>query len=127
MAAKLHVWLTFGTLFSVALLSAVDASAAEGKSVFGPSRRMNTKRAESNPRGEVLSLSCSSCHGTDGKSVGVIPSLYGRSPEYIEMALKAFKSGERPSTVMGRHARGYTDDEIRLIADYFGRVAYKRK
>ena len=30
-----------------------------------------------------------------------------------------FRSGNRPSTVMGRHAKGYTDEEISLIAEYF--------
>jgi len=81
----------------------------------------------SSARGQILSLSCSSCHGTDGKSVGIIPSFYGKSPQYLEAALKDFKSGARYSTVMGRHAKGYTDDEIRMIADYFGTVWQKNK
>ncbi len=127
MAVNLKVCLTVGTLFSVVLVTGLSAFAADGISVSRPLRREHDKRAASNPRGEVLALSCSSCHGTDGKSVGIIPSFYGRSSEYIELALKAFKSGERPSTVMGRHARGYSDDEIRLIADYFGRASYKRR
>jgi len=33
-----------------------------------------------------------------------------------------FKSGKRYSTVMMRHAKGYTDEEIRLIAQYYGTV-----
>jgi len=35
----------------------------------------------------------------------------------------AFKSGARYSTVMSRHAKGYSDEEIRLIAEYFGRLS----
>jgi cytochrome subunit of sulfide dehydrogenase len=85
------------------------------------------KEAESNPRGQILSLSCASCHGTDGKSAGVIPSFYGKSPEYLETALKDFKTGKRYSTVMGRHAKGYTDEEIHLIAQYFGTVWQNNK
>jgi cytochrome c553 len=30
--------------------------------------------------------------------------------------MEAFRSRERPSTVMGRIARGFSDDEIRAIA-----------
>lgn len=70
-------------------------------------------------QGAMLSNSCAACHGTDGKSPGAIPKLHGKSAEFIENALKEFRSGERDSTVMQRHATGYSDEEIALIADYF--------
>ena len=70
-------------------------------------------------RGAVLSASCAGCHGTDGRSPGSIPPIYGRSAEFIRTSLEEFRSGKRPSTVMGRHAKGYTDEEIALIAEYF--------
>lgn len=72
-------------------------------------------------RGAMLSHSCAGCHGTDGHSPGTIPSIDGKSVDFIETALKAFRSGERHGTVMNRHARAYTDEEIRLIAEFFGR------
>ncbi len=72
-------------------------------------------------RGEMLSASCSGCHGTDGKSPGAIPDISGKSADYIRTSLEDFRSGQRDSTVMGRHAKGYTDEEIRLIAEYFER------
>jgi sulfide dehydrogenase cytochrome subunit len=71
-------------------------------------------------RGEVLSASCAGCHGTDGHSPGSIPDISGRSAEYIRTSLLEFKSDQRPSTVMGRQAKGYSDEEIQLIAEYFG-------
>jgi len=101
------------------LLAAVMVFAA---SVHGGSELMADETAAVNPRGQILAFSCASCHGTDGKSVSIIPSFYGKSPEYLEMALKDFKSGKRYSTVMMRHAKGYTDEEIRLIAEYYGTV-----
>ena len=70
-------------------------------------------------RGIMLSNSCAACHGTDGKSPGSIPSIYQKSPEFIARALLDFREGTRPATVMGRHASGYTDEEIQLIAEYF--------
>ena len=70
-------------------------------------------------QGAMLSNSCSACHGTDGKSPGAIPSINGKSARFIHQALLEFRSGNRASTVMGRHAKGYSDKEIKLIADYF--------
>jgi cytochrome c553 len=34
--------------------------------------------------------------------------------------MQAFRSGERPSTVMGRIAKGFSDDEIRAISVWLG-------
>ena len=75
--------------------------------------------AASISQGAMLSNSCSACHGTDGKSPGAIPSINGKSARFINQALTEFRSGNRTSTVMGRHAKGYSDKEIKLIADYF--------
>lgn len=50
---------------------------------------------------------------------GPVPSLEGRPAEDIVTAMVAFRSGEREATVMGRIAKGYSDDEIRAIADWF--------
>jgi sulfide dehydrogenase cytochrome subunit len=70
-------------------------------------------------RGVMLSNSCAACHGTDGKSPGAIPRINGKSAQYISQTLHEFREGKRAATVMGRHATGYTDEEIELIADYF--------
>ena len=70
-------------------------------------------------RGMMLSNSCAACHGTDGKSPGAIPSIYGKTARFIVQALHDFQDGKRPATVMGQHAAGYSDNEIRLIANYF--------
>lgn len=104
--------------------SASVAVAAPGVSATKAKARQTAKV---DPRGQILALSCAGCHGTDGKSAGIIPSFYGKSPEYLETALKEFKSGARESTVMVRHAKGYSDEEIHLIAQYFGTVWKKTK
>jgi cytochrome subunit of sulfide dehydrogenase len=82
--------------------------------------------AQLRQRGQILALSCSGCHGTDGKSESIMPSIYGKTTGYIESALLDFKSGARTSTVMGRHAKGYSADEIHLIAEYFGNLSKKK-
>ena len=65
---------------------------------------------------QLLSISCSGCHGTGGHSTGAIPSIYGRSAQSIAETLRAFRDGQRPSTVMIRIAKGYTDTEIDAVA-----------
>ena len=70
----------------------------------------------------MLANSCAACHGTDGKSPGAIPSIHGKSAEFITKALKGFRDGSRESTVMGRHAKGYSDEEIKLIAEHFSQL-----
>ena len=76
-------------------------------------------QAEEISRATMLSISCAGCHGIDGRSPGSMPSIAGKSSDFIATALRQFSSGARPATVMGRHATGYTDEEIQLIADYF--------
>ncbi|MCK4744362.1 MAG: c-type cytochrome [Sulfuriflexus sp.] len=78
-----------------------------------------TSQAAGISQGAMLSNSCAACHGTDGKSPGAIPSIHGKSSQFISRTLTEFRSGKRPSTVMGRHTKGYSDEEIRLIAEYF--------
>ena len=70
-------------------------------------------------RAAILANPCAGCHGMDGVSTGTIPSINQLSADAIVAALKAYKSGERPGTVMNRIAKGYTDEEIQRIADYF--------
>ena len=72
------------------------------------------------PSPAMLSNACAGCHGTNGGSAGpVMPSLAGQSKEAIVEALKKFKSGERPSTVMGRLAKGYTEADFAVMGDFF--------
>ena len=97
------------TLFTFTLLWFSSLSFAESSST-----------TEIDP-GMMLSNSCAACHGTQGKSPGAIPSINGKSAEFIFESLMAYKSDSRPSTVMGRHAKGYTEEELRLIAEFFAK------
>ncbi len=65
-----------------------------------------------------MGSNCFTCHGPEGKSPGSIPSLNGKTAEALVKTLQDFKSGARPSTVMARHAKGYSDAEIEAIAKY---------
>lgn len=70
-------------------------------------------------RSAILANPCAGCHGTDGASPGSIPTLNDLESRDIKEAMMEFKSGERKSSIMGRIAKGYTDEEIALIAKHF--------
>ncbi|RKZ71595.1 MAG: sulfide dehydrogenase [Candidatus Parabeggiatoa sp. nov. 1] len=76
-------------------------------------------------RGTMLALSCTGCHGTNEQSPGAIPTITGKSADYLTMILKDFRAGNIFSTVMERQAKGYTDEEIQFIAEYFASTATK--
>ncbi|HXP97339.1 MAG TPA: sulfide dehydrogenase [Telmatospirillum sp.] len=63
---------------------------------------------------------CSGCHAMDAAVATPVPRLVGRKPAEIIAALAAFKSGQRPATVMDRIAKGFSDSEIRAIAEWYG-------
>lgn len=78
-------------------------------------------------RGAVIATTCYTCHGTHGVSPSSIPSIDYIQPERMTEILKNYRSGQRASTVMGRHASGYTDAEIVEVANYFGNLQKRGK
>jgi len=64
--------------------------------------------------------SCSGCHATSRAVDTAVPRIVGRNPDEIVTAMHAFKSGARPGTVMDRIAKGFSDDEIKAIAAWYG-------
>lgn len=69
---------------------------------------------------EMLSDTCFGCHGTDGRSNGpAIPTIAGLSNDYLVETMTGYASGDIPSTIMGRIAKGYSEEEIEAIAKYF--------
>ena len=66
-----------------------------------------------------LAANCANCHGTDGRSAGGIPPLAGLAPALFIERMNSFKSGARPATVMNQIAKGYTDEQIAVLARYF--------
>ena len=59
---------------------------------------------------------CSGCHATSAAVETPVPRINGRNADETVAAMADFRSGAKPSTVMGRIAKGFTDDETRAIA-----------
>jgi len=70
-------------------------------------------------RARNLAATCTSCHGTSGVSQGEIKSLAAVPKADIVNKLRDFKSGRESGTVMPQLAKGYTDEQIDLIAGWF--------
>ena len=72
-------------------------------------------------QGEFLASMCVICHGYRGQGSKRIPSLDDHTAKELIEYMQGFKTGEESSTIMGRHAAGYTDEEVRLIAEFYAR------
>ncbi|EED65790.1 c-type cytochrome [Comamonas testosteroni] len=70
----------------------------------------------------VLAASCANCHGPDGRSTGVIPQLRGLPEAHLLQRLQAFKAGTaKDATVMTRLAKGYDDEQLQALAQWFSK------
>jgi len=78
-------------------------------------------------RGEIIAGTCYTCHGTHGVSPSTIPSIDYFQPERMTEILRSYRAGLRASTVMGRHASGYTDEEIVEVANFLGSLQKRGK
>ena len=79
--------------------------------------------AEYDPlRGEMLSLSCTSCHGIDGKSEAITPYIAGMGKASMYQILLDYKHGKRTETMMQKHAKGFSDYELEQVAYYFSKI-----
>jgi sulfide dehydrogenase cytochrome subunit len=66
-----------------------------------------------------LAATCANCHGTNGVSVGEVGSLAGRPKDELVRKMQAFKTGATPASIMPQLAKGYTDEQIELVAGWF--------
>lgn len=66
-----------------------------------------------------LAATCANCHGTDGRSLGGLESLAGEPADRLLKQVLAFRSGDKPATIMHQITKGYTEEQLELIAKYF--------
>lgn len=71
------------------------------------------------PAGRLLASQCAQCHGTNGRAVGDIDSLAGESARELYDELLEMKNGNDANDIMHRQAKGYSDAQLWLIAQYY--------
>jgi cytochrome c553 len=99
------------TLFKKTSMSAAYVSLAVVLAFAGS----NSAWAQTPPAGRLLASNCFQCHGTNGAGPG-FERLTGDSSNSIYNSLKSYQS--RSNDIMGVHAKGYTDAQLRAIADW---------
>jgi cytochrome c553 len=62
---------------------------------------------------------CSGCHPASTAVPTPVPLLAGLPTAHIVTAMQAFRTGQRPATVMDRIAKGFSDAEIAAIAAWY--------
>src|SRR5690348_2661899 len=74
-------------------------------------------------RGKAISYTCLGCHGVPGYKNAYpnysVPKIEGQHPEYIVIALQAYRSGERSHLTMHSQASTLTDQDMQDIAAFF--------
>ena len=80
----------------------------------------STALAEDLKQAAILSNTCTGCHSLEGNFISIGPNISRYKATELEAILKEFRDGTRPSTMLSRQAKLYTDAEISLIANYIG-------
>ncbi len=66
---------------------------------------------------------CAACHGVDGKAmIPTYPNLAGQNEQYLVLAIKAYKSGQRSggqAAIMAGMAAPLSDQDIADLAAYY--------
>ena len=110
----MRTW-TLATACAAALTAALGA---------GPAAAQDSPAAHNLARS--LAATCANCHGTNGQARGDMKPLAGVSADKIIAALADYKSGAQPATIMHQIAKGYTDEQIKLVAAYFAAQPAKK-
>ena len=68
-----------------------------------------------------LAATCANCHGTNGNAIkgSGMDALAGMEKSKTLQKLADFKSGDKPASIMHQISKGYTDEQLDLIAGYF--------
>jgi cytochrome subunit of sulfide dehydrogenase len=69
--------------------------------------------------GRNLAATCANCHGTNGVARGDMKPLAGMPADKLIAMIADYRNGNQPATIMHQISKGYTEEQIRLIAEFF--------
>lgn len=78
--------------------------------------------AEDANLGRNLAATCITCHGKSATGTG---TLEGMPKGQLTQAMKDFKAGAKPATLMHQISKGYSEQQVALIAEYFSQQKAK--
>lgn len=76
-------------------------------------------RAQDATLARNLAATCANCHGTNGHAQGDMKPLAGVPADKLLAQLADYRSGAQPATIMHQIVKGYTEDQLKLIAGFF--------
>lgn len=80
-------------------------------------------QADEVSKGQIMASNCLACHGSQGQGPGEMPAIRDFTEDGLVSRLESFREGKDPSvTVMNRHAKGYSDAEIRALAKHIANL-----
>jgi len=104
----------FITLFLIAaafsgnVFAAEEGAAAPGKSV------------------QDLAKTCAACHAADGNGTAAqYPRLAGQYHDYLERAMREYKTGDRQNAIMAGFVKTLSDADMDALARYFSAMPGK--
>ncbi|CAN0512659.1 unnamed protein product [Phaeothamnion confervicola] len=76
-------------------------------------------------KGKEKSALCASCHGPDGNTpiMPEYPRLAGQPHDYLEKALRDYKSGKRKNPLMAPMAQTLSKEDIKDLAAYYSSLS----
>jgi sulfide dehydrogenase cytochrome subunit len=98
-----------------ALASALLLAGLAGSSMAGSSA---SAQSLAGPPG---ASSCTGCHASSKVADPAIPRIAGRSANDIAKALREYRGGTLQSSVMGRIAKGFDEQQIDTLAAWFAK------
>jgi cytochrome subunit of sulfide dehydrogenase len=68
-----------------------------------------------------LAATCATCHGTNGQAVqgAGMEALAGIDKAKALQKLNEFRSGAKPASIMHQISKGFTDEQLDLMAAFF--------
>ena len=79
--------------------------------------------------GQIKAYTCTGCHGIPGYKNTYptynVPKIGGQNFEYLALALKAYRDGERQHKTMVLQAQALSDQDIEDISAYFASLGSK--
>lgn len=118
---KVLAWTVLVAILAVGAVSLAKRAMAQTAMAVPPSAPVSV--ASSEPSGATMAHGCAACHGTLGRlgDESFMP-LAGMPVRQFVSTMIDFREGERPATLMGHVAQGFTDSEIRAMGEFFAAV-----
>lgn len=110
-------------IMAASMLVCVPVFAADTPVTTPQASAQPNAQPNAQPSGEMMGNTCAGCHGTQGRMVSeAFMPLAGMKQSTFIKGMTDFRSGARPASLMGHVARGYTDEQIKAMAEYFAAI-----